>query len=126
MHRNTKRCYLLVDEEGGPTEWFFRSRVPRGAALRAAARGHEKIGLFDPLNSCIWRFRGWLEALPRGEFSERSWLESGHRLKRPSTEKLGCEPVDGPHAERLEAVLTQLHARWEAERETRAKGVDDG
>jgi len=117
LPRKEQRSFLLVDEQCGPIETIFRSARPRGAALKAAGRGHEQIGLFDPIEPCIWRFRGWQEDPPPGTCSGRFTLQFGvPPPKRPAVEALGREAVSSAQAERLTEVLVRLDAARIAER----------
>ena len=51
-----KREYWLLDTQRKPLGRRFRSRAPKGAALKAAIRGHTDIVLFS--DQTLWQFKG--------------------------------------------------------------------
>ena len=106
--RREQRAFLLVDEEGASSDAIFRSARPRGAALKAASRGHEQIGLFDPRTPCIWRFRGWREDRPPAICQGHGLRGLDHDRRKPAIEELGQEAVDETVANRLMQALEQF------------------
>jgi hypothetical protein len=108
--RKPKRTFLLLDVENSPTELIFRSATPRGAALKAAHRGHEDIVLFDGKSKWVQRYRGWSENIG-GRICMPKWLwETGYKPRRYEIEYLGREKADKDTAAQFTQHLLSLAA----------------
>ena len=56
-----KKYFVLLNDANEDTEHVFHSRQPRGAALKAASRGHLAIRLRERGTTRIHIFKGWRE-----------------------------------------------------------------
>ena len=84
---SNKNIYWLLDEHRQPIGQHYRSRAPKGAALKAAARGHEDIWLF--CGQSIWRFHGkrFAQNEFKGIYNPPAWADA-------PIWKSAVEPVD--------------------------------
>ena len=53
--------YFVLQNSGDDTGTVFASRQPRGAALKAATRGHTEIRLRERGTNRVHVFKGWRE-----------------------------------------------------------------
>ena len=53
--------YFVLQEKGKDSNIVFASRQPRGAALKAASRGHTEISLRERGTNRVHVFKGWRE-----------------------------------------------------------------
>jgi hypothetical protein len=56
-----KKYFVLLSDDNEDTEHVFHSRQPRGAALKAASRGHTSIRLRERGTTRVHVFTGWRE-----------------------------------------------------------------
>jgi len=82
--------YFVLQEDGGDSETVFCSRQARGAALKAASRGHTQIRLRERGTNRVHIFKGWREqvASPAGG---PKWL--GDKVWKANVKKQGVERV---------------------------------
>jgi hypothetical protein len=72
------------------TAEVLRSASPKGAALKATARGLTNIALFDPAKGCIWHFRGQAQARERGIVDLPAWASrENYQPKKLKVESQG-------------------------------------
>ena len=80
--------YFVLQENGVDSATVFASKQARGAALKAASRGHTDIRLRERGTNRIHVFTGWSETVPRPK-NGPSWL--GETVKRANVKKKGIE-----------------------------------
>ena len=82
--------YFVLQEGGNDSNIVFASRQPRGAALKAATRGHTDIRLRERGTNRVHVFKGWREKVdaPSGA---PSWL--GGTVWKSNVKKLKVEKV---------------------------------
>ena len=82
------RKNFVLQESGQDTNTVFSSRQPRGAALKAASRGHSDIRLRERGTNRVHVFTG-----SRSRVSAPSnapgWL--GNQVWKPNVKKIGVE-----------------------------------
>jgi hypothetical protein len=85
-----EKKYFVMQDANGDTETVFCSRQARGAALKAASRGHTGIRLRERGTNRVHIFNGWREqvAAPR---NGPSWL--GDKVWKANVKKQGIEKV---------------------------------
>ena len=66
--------YFVLMEGGNDTTQVFVSKQPRGAALKAATRGHTSIELRERGTNKVHVFKGWTEMV------DKLVAEEGYRL----------------------------------------------
>lgn len=88
-----KKYFVLINDKNEDTEHVFHSRQPRGAALKAASRGHEKIRLRERGTTRVHLFKGWREQVT-APGSAPKWVggEDG-RVWKANVKKEGVEHV---------------------------------
>ena len=57
--------YFVLMENGKDTTQVFVSKQPRGAALKAATRGHTAIQLRERGTNRVHNFEGWTEVVAK-------------------------------------------------------------
>ena len=82
--------YFVLQADGKDSNIVFASRQPRGAALKAASRGHTTISLRERGTNRVHNFKGWREQVeaPSGA---PSWL--GGKVWKSNVKKLGVEKI---------------------------------
>ncbi len=80
--------YFVLQEGGKDSNIVFASRQPRGAALKAASRGHKKIRLRERGTNRIHVFDGWREQV-KAPSNGPSWL--GDKVWKSNVKKKGVE-----------------------------------
>jgi hypothetical protein len=82
--------YFVLQNSGDDTGTVFASRQPRGAALKAATRGHTAINLRERGTNRVHVFKGWREQVdaPSGA---PDWL--GGKVWKSNVKKLGVEKI---------------------------------
>ena len=85
--RMADKKYFGAAKLGDDTGTVFASRQPRGAALKAATRGHTDIRLRERGTNRVHVFKGWREQVeaPSGA---PSWL--GGKVWKSNVKKLWC------------------------------------
>jgi hypothetical protein len=82
--------YFVLQENGKDTAAVFVSRQPRGAALKAATRGHTAIRIRERGTNRVHVFKGWREQVD-APASGPSWL--GDKVWKSNVKKLGIDKV---------------------------------
>ena len=82
--------YFVLQDNNGDTETVFHSRQPRGAALKAASRGHTDIRLRERGTNRVHVFNGWREQVSAPS-NGPSWL--GDKVWKANVKKQGVERV---------------------------------
>ena len=82
--------YFVLQEDGDDTATVFCSRQARGAALKAASRGHTQIRLRERGTSRVHVFKGWREEVATSA-SGPSWL--GDKVWKANVKKQGIEKL---------------------------------
>ena len=80
--------YFVLMSGGKDTAQVFASRQPRGAALKAATRGHSEIRLRERGTKRVHCFKGWVEIVD-APANKPAWLPD--RVKKANVKKLGIE-----------------------------------
>jgi hypothetical protein len=80
--------YFVLQEGGKDSNIVFASRQPRGAALKAASRGHTGIRLRERGTSRVHVFKGWREQVAAPS-NGPAWL--GDKVWKSNVKKLGVE-----------------------------------
>ncbi len=80
--------YFVMQDANGDTDTLFHSRQPRGAALKAASRGHTDIRLRERGTNKIHIFCGWREEVAAPK-NGPSWL--GDKVWKSNVKKQGVE-----------------------------------
>lgn len=82
--------YFVLQDKNGDTETVFNSRQPRGAALKAASRGHTDIQLRERGTNRVHVFTGWREEVAAPK-NGPSWL--GDKVWKANVKKQGINKV---------------------------------
>ena len=78
--------YFVLMEDGKDTTQVFVSKQPRGAALKAATRGHTEIYLRERGTNKVHCFNGWTEMVDKPR-NGPAWLPA--RIKKANVKKSG-------------------------------------
>ena len=73
-------------ENGKDTTQVFVSKQPRGAALKAATRGHTAIQLRERGTNRVHNFEGWTEIVDKPA-NGPAWLPP--KIKKANVKKIG-------------------------------------
>ena len=84
-----KKNFVLLDGNAD-TGTVFSSRQPRGAALKAATRGHTSIRLRERGTNRVHVFSGWRSEVPAPKGGP-SWL--GDKVWKSNVKKSGVERI---------------------------------
>ena len=82
--------YFVLIENGEDTSTVFNSRQARGAALKAASRGHTEIRLRERGTNRVHVFKGWREQVAAPK-NGPDWL--GDKVWRSNVKKQGIEKL---------------------------------
>ena len=82
--------YFVLMEGGEDTSTVFNSRQARGAALKAASRGHTAIKLRERGTNRVHVFKGWREQVAAPK-NGPNWL--GDKVWRSNVKKQGIEKL---------------------------------
>ncbi len=82
--------YFVLIENGEDTATVFNSRQARGAALKAASRGHTDIRLRERGTNRVHVFKGWREQVAAPK-NGPDWL--GDKVWRSNVKKQGIEKL---------------------------------
>lgn len=82
--------YFVLQENGEDTTTVFHSRQPRGAALKAASRGHKSIRLRERGTNKVHVFTGSRDQVAAPK-NGPSWL--GDKVWKTNVKKQGIEKV---------------------------------
>ena len=82
--------YFVLMEKGKDTDHVFSSRQPRGAALKAAARGISDIKLRERGTKRVHVFKGSRDRVSAPS-NAPGWL--GNQVWKPNVKKIGVERV---------------------------------
>ena len=85
-----EKKYFVLQEGGEDSAHVFASRQARGAALKAASRGHTDIKLRERGTNRVHVFQGWREQVA-APTNAPSWL--GDKVWRSNVKKLAIEKV---------------------------------
>jgi len=80
--------YFVLKEGGSDTTQVFVSKQPRGAALKAATRGHTDIELRERGTNKVHCFRGWTDMLKKPKNGPK-WLPA--MIKKANVKKSGTK-----------------------------------
>ena len=80
--------YFVLQSSGKDSNTVFASRQPRGAALKAATRGHTDIRLRERGTNRVHVFKGWREQVD-APANGPSWL--GDKVWKSRVKKQGVE-----------------------------------
>ena len=80
--------YFVLMENGKDTSQVFASKQPRGAALKAATRGHEMIRLRERGTKRVHVFKGSISMVPKPAGGP-DWLPD--MIKKANVKKQGIE-----------------------------------
>ena len=85
-----KKTFVLLDSDNKATDppHIFSARQPRGAALKAATRGHTDIRLRERGTNRVHVFKGWVETVDAPP-NKPAWLPD--KVKRAKVKKIGVE-----------------------------------
>ena len=89
MASRPKKNFVLM-KSSKDTNVVFSSAQPRGAALKAATRGHTEIRLRERGTKRVHVFKGWREQTS-APANRPSWMRS--EIWKPNVKKLGVEHV---------------------------------
>jgi hypothetical protein len=78
--------YFVLMENGKDTAQVFVSKQPRGAALKAATRGHTEIQLRERGTNRVHSFKGWTEVVAKPA-NGPAWLPD--KIKKANVKKNG-------------------------------------
>ena len=90
MAARPKKNFVLIDDNNNDTNHVFSSAQPRGAALKAASRGHTNIRLRERGTNRVHVFEGWVKMID-APANKPSWLPA--RVKKPNVKKQGVEHI---------------------------------
>jgi len=90
MAARPKKNFVLLDGKNNDTNHVFSSAQPRGAALKAASRGHTDIRLRERGTNRVHVFKGWVETV-NAPANRPSWLPE--KVKKANVKKSGVEHV---------------------------------
>jgi len=85
-----QKKYFVLLENGQDTDQVFANAQPRGAALKAATRGHEDIKLRERGTKRVHVFTGWREQVA-APANRPSWMPAQiwkSRVKKQGVEHL--------------------------------------
>lgn len=82
--------YFVLQKSGKDTGTVFSAAQPRGAALKAASRGHTAIKLRERGTKNVHVFKGWREKVA-APANGPSWL--GDKVWKPNVKKSGIEKL---------------------------------
>ena len=82
--------YFVLMENGKDTSQVFASKQPRGAALKAATRGHTTIRLRERGTKRVHCFSGSIAMVPKPE-NGPAWLPE--KIKKANVKKTGIEHI---------------------------------
>ena len=85
-----EKKYFVLQENGEDSATVFCSRQARGAALKAASRGHTDIRIRERGTNRVHVFKGWREQVSAPK-NGPSWL--GDKVWRANVKKQGVEKV---------------------------------
>ena len=85
-----EKKYFVVQDGSGDTETVFCSRQARGAALKAASRGHTEIRLRERGTNRVHVFKGWREQVSAPK-NGPNWL--GDTVWKSNVKKQGIEKL---------------------------------
>jgi hypothetical protein len=85
-----EKKYFVLQEGGKDSNIVFASRQPRGAALKAASRGHTTISLRERGTNRVHNFKGWREQVS-APANGPSWL--GDKVWKSNVKKLGVDRI---------------------------------
>ena len=80
--------YFVLQEGGKDSNIVFASRQPRGAALKAASRGHTGIRLRERGTKRVHVFSGEVKVVD-APANRPSWLPA--KVKKANVKKMGVE-----------------------------------
>jgi len=80
--------YFVLMENGKDTSQVFASKQPRGAALKAATRGHENIRLRERGTKRVHIFKGSISMVDKPAGGP-AWLPD--KIKKANVKKQGIE-----------------------------------
>ncbi|MDA8588364.1 non-histone chromosomal MC1 family protein [Euryarchaeota archaeon] len=80
--------YFVLMENGKDTSQVFASKQPRGAALKAATRGHTNIRLRERGTKRVHVFTGSISMVPKPA-NGPAWLPD--QIKKANVKKSGIE-----------------------------------
>ena len=83
-----EKKYFVLMEGGKDTSQVFASRQPRGAALKAATRGHTNIRLRERGTKRVHVFTGGVSMVDKPA-NGPAWLPA--KIKKANVKKLGIE-----------------------------------
>ena len=83
--------YFVLQEGGQDTNHVFASKQPRGAALKAASRGHTDIRLRERGTKRVHVFNGWRQEVDKPA-NGPAWLPD--RIVKSNVKKIGIEHLD--------------------------------
>ncbi len=85
-----RKNFVLIDDNNSDTQHVFSSRQPRGAALKAASRGHTNIRLRERGTNRVHVFEGRREEVAAPP-NAPSWL--GNTVWKPRVKKQRVERI---------------------------------
>ncbi len=85
-----EKKYFVMQDGSGDTDTVFCSRQARGAALKAASRGHTAIRLRERGTNRVHIFKGWREQVAAPK-NGPDWL--GDKVWKANVKKQGIEKV---------------------------------
>ena len=83
--------YFVLMENGKDTSQVFASKQPRGAALKAATRGHTDIRLRERGTKRVHVFKGSISMVAKPA-NGPAWLPD--KIKKANVKKQGIEHLD--------------------------------
>lgn len=92
--------YFVLMKGGKDTSQVFASKQPRGAALKAATRGHTDIRLRERGTKKVHVFSGSIAMVDKPA-NGPAWLPD--KIRRPTSRKWALNTSESPH--RLSSVL---------------------
>jgi|TARA_B100001094_G_scaffold333240_1_gene409757 hypothetical protein len=81
-----KKYFVLLNKDGSDSDHVFVSKQPRGAALKAATRGHTSIELRERGTNRVHCFSGSVSMVDRPS-SGPAWLPA--KIKKANVKKSG-------------------------------------
>ncbi len=85
-----EKKYFVLQNNGEDSATVFCSRQARGAALKAASRGHTDIRIRERGTNRVHVFKGWREQVAAPK-NGPGWL--GDKVWRANVKKQGVEKV---------------------------------
>ena len=86
-----EKKYFVLMENGKDTSQVFASKQPRGAALKAATRGHTSIRLRERGSKRVHVFTGSISMVAKPA-NGPAWLPD--KIKKANVKKQGIEHLD--------------------------------